>query len=65
MGAQKLRIYRITEETYDWKRISIELGRYRSDFSVTIEGNRNSKRSGYMVIDDISFSSKHLNIEMK
>ena len=59
IGSQRYRVSKISDETFNqWRQISINIGRYRSDFYVTIEGSRSFLIDGYIAVDDITFMGK-------
>ncbi|CAF0808194.1 unnamed protein product, partial [Brachionus calyciflorus] len=58
LGGQKSRLLRLSDETNNlWKLGNTYIGRYRSDFSIEIEGSRTFSVNGYLTIDDIEFKS--------
>ena len=58
VGSQRSRFLRIQEETFNlWKLARVYIGRYRSDFTIDIEGFKTSATNGYLAIDDIQFKS--------
>lgn len=58
VGSQRSRIARITTETNNqWVQATINLGRYRSAFSLDIEAFRSFKITGNIAVDDIEFKS--------
>jgi len=58
VGSQRSRIARITTETNNqWVQATINLGRYRSAFSLDIEAFRSFKITGNIAVDDIEFKN--------
>lgn len=57
VSSQRSRIARVTSQTYNqWVKTTINLGRYRSAFSLDIEAYRSFKITGNIAVDDIEFT---------
>jgi hypothetical protein len=61
VGFQQSRIFKITNPTNNqWIQATVNIGRYRTDFSLDITAYRSFKVNGFIAVDDIEFKSNYL-----